>query len=193
MAGVGDLDAFFADSIREFEVGELRRRHLDAEERERVLTENLGPPSSPHPDEPFVAGDSKAGVTARSCWFRGRRIHFATIVSVAVGAHHEAEKLRYWIDINCTLKRSFRITLPTILDADHLLVALSKFFSLKIVPTVEEEAAEARKLEEAAIARETNADLRQRRMEALAHKQQELLKDLILVESAPRVSIGFLF
>lgn len=97
------------------------------------------------------------------------------------------------IRINCTLHRSYRIAIPTIPEADNFLIALSQFRSFKIVPTVEDEMREQRRAEEAISAQEANLERRQRRMEYLALRQQQLLAELIQVECAPRVSFGVVY
>ena len=193
MSEIADLDKLVADNIRDFEIGELRRRHLSASEREAILNETLGRKAEPKKDESFVVGDPAAGVTSKSVWFQFRRIHFATIVSIAVGEIRKEDQFKYCVDVNCTLNRSYRITVPTIPDADSFLVALSQFMSFKIVPTIEEEIREQRRTEEAAAENEANVERRQRRMEFLAIRQQQLLRELIQVECAPRISFGVIY
>lgn len=193
MDNIADLDKLIEENLREFELGELRRHQFTLAEREKMLTETLGPRIQPLKDEAFVVGDTTAGATPKSVWFEFRRIHFATIVSVAVGELRDTEPLEYCVDINCTLRRSYRIRLPTIQQADNFLVGLSRFASLRIVPTVEEEIREQQRLERMAVANEADAERRQRRLEFLAIRQQQLLENLIQIECAPRVAFGVIF
>ncbi|HEY8751358.1 MAG TPA: hypothetical protein VIM11_25480 [Tepidisphaeraceae bacterium] len=193
MSNVDDLDNLIADNVRDFELGELRRRKLSAAEREQMLTETLGPKSQPSNGEGFALGDGSVGVTPKSVWFEFRRIHFATIVNIAVGEQHEGDRFKYWVDINCTAHRSYRIGVPTILEADNFLVVLSQFLAFKIVPTVEENLREQRQAEEIVASNEANVERRQRRMEFLAIRQQRLLSALIQIECAPRVSFGVIY
>ncbi len=193
MSHISELDKIIEENVREFELSQLRRKQLNVAEREELLTKTLGPTTEPRNGELFVVGDTAAGITSKSAWFQFRRIHFATIVSIAVGELREGDRFKYCVDINCTIKRSYRIGVPTILDADNFLVVLSQFMSFKIVPTVEEEIEKQRKAEELAAANDADAERRHRRMEFLAIQQQQLLNDLIQVECAPRVSFGMIF
>lgn len=193
MADVAELDNLIAASVREFEMRELNRRLLTEAERETVLDQTLGPKVRPAAGEAFVVGDSTAGVTGNSLWFQSRRIHFAIVLSVAVGSGGNSQAPTYWVDINCTLNRSYRIRVATIVDTDSFLVALARFMSFKVVPTVEEEIHEQRRVEELAAASEANTERRQRRMELLAIRQQQLLRDLIQVECAPRITFGVIY
>jgi hypothetical protein len=193
MRDVSDLDKLIADNVREFEVGELRRRRLSAAEREKVLTETLGAKTDPAPGEKFAVGDAAAGVTPRSIWYQHRRIQFAVVVNIAVGElprDGQGDTFEYCVDINCTVQRSYRIRLPSIPETDNFLTALAQFTSFRIVPTIEEAMREQRRAEERAAANEADAVVRQRRMEFLARQQNELLRTLILVDCAPRVSFG---
>jgi hypothetical protein len=193
MSDISKLDALIADNVREFELGRLRRRSLSAAEREKMLTETLGPEGQPVKGETFAVGDAVAGVTPKSVWFQSRRIHFATIVSIAVGELRDGDRHRYSVDVNCTLRRTYRINVATILDADNFLVALAQFMSFKIAPTVEEQIREEQRAEEAAAVTEADAARRHRRMEQLAIHQRQLLAELIQVECAPRISFGVIY
>src|SRR4051794_28344335 len=128
MPDIGDLDKLIADNVREFELGERRRRGpLSAAERERMLTETLGPKSQPQAGEKFSVGDAAAGITPKSIWYQFRRVHFAAVVSVAVGEVRKAggdDQFDYCVDLNCTVHRSYRIKLPAIPETDNFLTAL---------------------------------------------------------------------
>jgi hypothetical protein len=193
MSSANELDDLIAENVRDFELGELRRQKLTAAEREKMLTATLGPRIQVNSGEAFTVGGAGAGITARSVWFEFRRIHFATIVGIGVGEFHDQNGAKYCVDINCTVRRSFRIGVSTILESDNFLVALARFTSFRIVPTVEEELREQRRAEELLAASEANVERRQRRMEHLATRQQQLLNELIQVECAPRVSFGMIF
>lgn len=158
-----------------------------------MLNETLGPKTQPAAAKAFVVGDPAAGVTSKSVWFESRRVHFAAIVSIAVGEVRDADHRKYCVDVNCTLRRSYRIGLATILETDSFLVALSQFMSFTIVPTVEEEIRDQRRAEEPAAANDATAEHRHHRMESLALRQQRLLDELIQVECAPRISFGMIF
>jgi hypothetical protein len=185
---VNELDKSIAANVREFELNEIRRQRYSLEEREKILTEFLGPETNLLKDEAFSVGDEAAGVTSKSVWFQYRRIYFPVIINIAVGELAEEGGFKYCVDVNCTLRRSYRIVLPTIPDTDKFLVALSKFMELTIVPTVEEELREKNRAAQLAAMTEADADRRQRRMELLAIQQRDLLDTLIQVECAPRVS-----
>jgi hypothetical protein len=193
MQKVTDLDQLIADNVREFEVKELRRRQLTVAEREKMLSETLGAKTEPPAGENFAVGDAAAGITSKSIWYQFRRVHFAAVISVAVGELRKDEQFEYCVDINCTVHRSYRIKLQTVPETDNFLTALSQFMSLRIVPTVEEEMREQRRAEERAAANETDAKIRQRRMEFLAREQNQLLDTLIQVECAPRISFGVIY
>lgn len=196
MENLSDLDKLIADNVREFELGELRRRQLSADEREKMLTETLGAKVPLHTGEKFAVGDAAAGVSSKSIWHQFRRVHFAAVLSIAVGEIRkgdDSDQFEYCIDINCTVNRSYRIKLSNIPETDNFLTALSQFMSFKIVPTLEEEMREQRRLEELAAANEADIAVRQRRMEYLACQQNQLLSTLIQVECAPRVSFGMIF
>jgi len=193
---ISDLDNLIADNVREFERNELRRRQLSAAEREKMLTDTLGAKTQPIADEKFAVGDAVAGVTSRSIWYQFRRVHFAAVISIAVGEipkHDEDSQFEFCVDINCTVHRSYRIKLPTIPETDSFLNALSQFMSFRIVPTIEDELREQRRAEELAAASEADALTRQRRMEFLARQQNQLLNSLIQVECAPRISFGMVY
>jgi hypothetical protein len=192
MSDISDLDKLVADNVREFEITEIRRRKLSEVEREAMLDETLGPKTEPQNGERFVVGDPVAGITSKSVWFQFRRIHFATIVSIAVGEVRSDDNFYYCIDLNCTLRRSYRISVPTIPEADSFVVGLSQFMSLNIVATVEEEFRNQQRAEEEAAANEANIERRQRRSELLAARQNQLLRELIQVECAPRISFGMI-
>src|SRR5688572_27593957 len=134
MPDVPDLDNLIANNVREFELGEYRRRQLSVIEREKMLTETLGAKAQPAAGEKFIVGDLTAGVTAKSIWYQSRRVPFAAVVSIAVGDTRIGDKSAYCVDINCTVRRSFRIKLQTIPETDNFLVALSQFMSFKVVP-----------------------------------------------------------
>jgi hypothetical protein len=193
MTDIGELDNLIAASVREFEMQQLNRRLVNEAEREKVLYQTLGPKVQPLAGESFVVGDPIAGVTEKSVWFQSRRVHFAVVLSIAVGSAGNNKGHTYWVDVNCTLNRSYRIRVPTMLDTDNFLVALARFMSFKIVPTVESEIREQHRIEELAAATEANVERRQRRMELLAIRQQQLLRDLIQVECAPRITFGVIY
>ena len=188
MGNIDDLDRLIAPRVRAFE-----RRHMSGPEREQMLNQTLGKEQEVLKGEAFVIGDRTAGVTSKSVWFENRRIHFAAIASIAVGEIEDADPVKYCVDINCTVHRSYRISVQTIPQADNFLVGLSQFMSFKLVPTMEEEMREQLHAEELAAANEANADRRQRRMEALAIRHQELVRGLIQIEAAPRVSFGVIY
>src|SRR5688500_6900250 len=85
MPHVSDLDKLIADDVRQFELGERRRRYISAAEQERMLTETLGEKAQPQPAEKFNVGDAGAGITSKSIWYQFRRVHFAAVVSIAAG------------------------------------------------------------------------------------------------------------
>jgi hypothetical protein len=190
---INDLDDSIEGNVREFEFGELRRRRLSHSEKEHLFDETLGPRIKPPREEDFIIGDAAAGISVKSIWLEERRIHFATVLSLAVGEKRGRKGIEYAVDVNCTIHRSYRIHVTSIRDADNFLVALSRCTNVTVVPTVEEEMERQRQAEEIAAANESNAAIRQRRMELLAIRQKQLLKTLVLVESAPRISFGILF
>lgn len=202
---INDIDAAIAERVKEFDQDLVRsHRHLqqellrqgqlDAEERAAFLDHNLGPVSRPSDNEIFVTGDEHAGVSQKSLWFASRRVHYASLLSVAVGDLVLDQQVRgYCIDLNCTLQRSFRITVRSILETDAFLVALAQYTSFKIVPTIEQAAAERRRIEEVEAMRILDSEQRQARLEEIAHAQVSLLQTLVAIEASPKVSFGILF
>jgi hypothetical protein len=187
---VHEIDDLIAENVKEFEKDQLRRRTLAGAERERVLSEMLGPRIEIDGGERFVIGDALAGVTTKSIWFENRRVHFAVVVSIAVGEKAAALKeqpQQFWVDLNCTVNRSFRVALKNVLQTDQFLVALSQYMSLKIVPTVEASMREQREAAERAALAEADSVRRQKRMEVLALQQQQLLADLVQIEASPHI------
>jgi hypothetical protein len=193
MSGVHHIDNLIADQVREFEIEERRHHRIDADDFERVLTETLGAKTKPAAGEVFSVGDAMAGITSRSVWYQFRRIHFAVIASIAVGELRNGGRLGYALDVNCTLRRSYRFVLSAIPETDNFLVALSQFTSFKLVPTIEDDLRAQRAAEEISAIKEANSELAERRMQSLARQQNELLSTLIQVECAPRISFGVLY
>lgn len=179
MADMNELDRLVAGNLQSFEVDQLRQRRMTKSEREEYLNLTLGPAIAPASNESFVLGNPATGITSKSVWLERRRIHFAVIVSIAVGERRIDEKRLYWVDLNYTAGRSFRLMMPTVLHADAFLVRLSEFMSFKIVPTAEDDLKEQIRLAE----QEAKSEQRQRRLEYLAKQQQRLLQDLVVVET----------
>lgn len=193
MADMSELDRLIEENLPAFEAQQMRRRQLSRDEREEILSRTLGPPTTPAQGENFVLGDISTGITSKSVWLERRRIHFAVIVSIAVGEIREKGKATFHVDLNCTADRSYRVRMPTILQADNFLVGLSQFMSFRVVPTAEEQLREQLRAEDMAASKEARSEQRQRRMEYIALRQAHLLENLIEIESAPRISYGFIY
>ena len=181
---ISELDRQIEQSVREFELSQLRRQQITGRERSDLLDQTLGRTTSPAKDERFVVGNSTVGVTPKSIWFEDRRIYFAILTGVAVGEQHRDGKVLCWVDINCTAHRSYRIRLKNILQADAFLAALAQYTSFRIVPTIEEQMQEQAIADQIAAAAEQKADQRARRAEGIAWRQANLLENLVQVDSA---------
>lgn len=190
---IEELDSLIADRVKDFEAellqADFKQRRLAESERQAFLNRTLGNKVNPLTDEAFTLGDAEAGITSRSIWFGSRRVHYAVLVSIAIG---EIEG-KYSIDLNCTLNRSFRVIVDSISETDTFLCALSGYTSFKIVPTVEEVARVRREEENREAMRIQDEIERQRRLEYLARQQNALLQDLVVIESSPRTSFGVIF
>src|SRR4051812_8095770 len=99
MSNINDLDNLITASVRDFERLRFQRGQLAPAEREKMLTEMLGPKHEPRKGEAFVVGDAFAGITAKSVWFESRRVHYATIVDVALGEVCHGERVKYCVDL----------------------------------------------------------------------------------------------
>jgi hypothetical protein len=180
---ISKLDRQIEQSVREFELSQLRRQQITGRERSDLLDQTLGRTASPAKDEGFAVGSSTVGITPKSIWFEGRRIHFAILTGIAVGERHTDGKVVCWVDINCTAHRSYRIRLKNILQTDAFLTALAQYTSFRIVPTIEEQMQEQAIADQIAAAGEERADQRARRAERIAWRQANLLENLVQVDS----------
>jgi len=157
---------------------------------EMAMQKMFGSKIQPRPDEAFVLGTSKGGVTKLGVWWSDRRVPFPIITSVSL-LQIDKETVRF--DCNCTLNRRLSVMGLSVAQTDHLLIAISEFRQFPIVPTMEEQLRREASKEAESRAIVEGASDAARRAEMSARRQEFFLRQLVAIESAPRVYWGMVF